>query len=783
MNKITSKELRNAWIRFYEERGHLNIGAVSLIGDGTTGVMFNVAGMQPLMPYLLGKEHPSGKKRLCNVQGCVRTVDIESVGDPTHFTFFEMMGNWSLGDYFKKEKTQWSYDLLTKVFGMDGKEICSTVFEGNDAAPRDDETAELLKNVGILPEHIFYLPKSDNWWELEGTTGTPCGPDNEWFYPRHNRPCGPNCGPSCGCGRYVEVGNDVYMQYMKTEDGYAPLANKNVDTGFGLDRLLLFLNGLTDGYKTDLFLPVIEYLEKKSGLSYDNDAAAQKAMRIVADHIRTSTMLIGDVNGIVPSNVGAGYILRRLLRRAMRYTRQLGLDSSVLAEISRIFIEQIYDEAYPLLVEKEGYILDEILKEAARFDVTLATGTKEFGKCVAEIRRRNELALEKDPSAKPETEISGIQAFHLYDTYGFPLELTEEMAAEEGLTVDAEGFDEAFRTHQQISKQEGSFKGGLAERNEDTAKLHTATHLLHAALRKVLGDEVAQKGSFITSERLRFDFSFGRKISPEEISEVERLVNEAITAAVPVVCEEMTVPEAKAKGAIGLFESKYGERVSTYKMGEYSFEICGGPHAANTGELGLFCILSEGSASAGVRRIEATTGPGVLRVLAEQRELLEKTAAALKAGAPKELPDKAVTVMAQLKSMENELSKMKDRQNSDSLKDIRSSAEQFGEITFYHAALGETDANALRNMVSALRDGTPGAVALLISVSGGKMTLCAGSSKEAVAKGFKAGAMVRAAATAVGGSGGGKDDLAMAGGKQPEKISDAFDAVRNMLQK
>ena len=468
MKGITSKELRNAWIRFYEERGHINIGAVSLIGDGSTGVMFNVAGMQPLMPYLLGKEQPSGKKRLCNAQGCVRTVDIESVGDPTHFTFFEMMGNWSLGDYFKKEKTQWSFDLLTRVFGLDGNEICSTVFEGNDAAPRDEETAGLLKEVGIKPEHIFYLPKSDNWWELEGTTGTPCGPDNEWFYPRHNKPCGPNCGPACGCGRYVEIGNDVYMQYVKNADGYAPLANKNVDTGFGLDRMLAFLNGLTDGYKTDLFWPVIEHLEERSGKKYDEDPEAQKAMRIVADHIRTSTMLIGDVNGILPSNVGAGYILRRLLRRAIRYTRQLGLESSVLAEVSKIFIEQIYDEAYPL-----------------RFEATLVTGMKEFNKCITGIRRKNEFMAQKDPAYQPETEISGKQAFRLYDTYGFPLELTEELAAEEGLTVDANGFAEAFKEHQAISKQEGAAKGGLTERNEETAKLHTATHLLQAALRKV----------------------------------------------------------------------------------------------------------------------------------------------------------------------------------------------------------------------------------------------------------------------------------------------------------
>ena len=609
MEKISSKELRNAWIRFYEERDHINIGAVSLIGDGSTGVMFNVAGMQPLMPYLLGKDHPSGKKRLCNVQGCVRTVDIESVGDPTHFTFFEMMGNWSLGDYFKKEKTRWSYDLLTKVFGLDGKEICSTVFEGNDAAPRDEETAGLLKEVGILPEHIFYLPKSDNWWELEGTTGTPCGPDNEWFYPRHNTPCGPDCGPACGCGRYVEIGNDVYMQYVKNADGYAPLANKNVDTGFGLDRMLAFLNGLTDGYKTDLFWPVILHLEEKSGRSYDNDPEAQKAMRIVADHIRTSTMLIGDVNGILPSNVGAGYILRRLLRRAIRYTRKLGLESSVLAEVSKIFIEQIYDEAYPLLVEKEAYILDEIMKEAARFEATLVTGMKEFTKCIAGIRRKNEFMGQKDPAYKPETEISGKQAFRLYDTYGFPLELTEELAAEEGFTVDAAGFAEAFKEHQAISKQEGAAKGGLTERNEETAKLHTATHLLHAALRRVLGNEVAQKGSNITVERLRFDFSFGRKMTPEEIAEVERLVNEAIDAHLPVVCEEMTVAEAKARGAIGLFESKYGETVRTYKMGDFSFEICGGPHASNTGDLGSFKIRKEESSSAGVRRIKATIQP------------------------------------------------------------------------------------------------------------------------------------------------------------------------------
>ena len=602
---ITSKELRNKWIKFYEDKGHVNIGAVSLIGDGSTGVMFNVAGMQPLMPYLLGKKHPKGT-RLCNVQGCVRTVDIDSVGDPTHFTFFEMMGNWSLGDYFKKEKTKWSFELLTDVFGLDGNEICSTVFEGNESAPRDDETAELLQQVGIKKEHIFYLPKSDNWWELEGTVGTPCGPDNEWFYPRNDKPCGPNCGPDCGCGRYVEVGNDVYMQYKKTEKGYEPLTNKNVDTGFGLDRLLAFLNGITDGYKTDLFLPVIEHLEKASGKSYDDDPEARKAMRIIADHIRTSTMLIGDVNGIVPSNVGAGYILRRLLRRAVRYARTLGIEFSVLTEVSEIFIDEIYGEAYPLLVEKKDYILSEIKKEIDKFESSLATGLKEFNKCIDSIKRKNEFMGQKDPSYKPETEISGKQAFRLYDTFGFPIELTEELASEVGFTVDSEGFKTAFKEHQEISKQQGTFKGGLAEQNEITARLHTATHLLNAALKSVLNDpNINQKGSNITVERLRFDFNFPRKLTPEELAEIEKWVNSAINADVPVTLDEMTVDEAKKQGAIGVFESKYGDKVKVYTIGKYSKEICGGPHAKSTGELHHFKITKEEASSAGVRRIKA----------------------------------------------------------------------------------------------------------------------------------------------------------------------------------
>ena len=604
---ITSKELREKWIKFYESKGHVNIGAVSLIGDGTTGVMFNVAGMQPLMPYLLGKKHPAGT-RLCNVQGCVRTVDIDSVGDATHFTFFEMMGNWSLGDYFKKEKTAWSFELLTKVFGFDKDKICSTVFEGNESAPRDEETASLLKELGIKEENIFYLDKSNNWWELEGTEGTPCGPDNEWFYPRHDNPCCDTCDVNCDCGRYVEIGNDVYMQYKKLAGGkYEELSSKNVDTGFGLDRLLLFLNGLTDGYKTDLFAESIAYLEQVSGKSYDNDKKAQKAMRIIADHTRTSVMLIGDKNGIVPSNTGAGYILRRLLRRAIRYCKNLEISSEHICGVAKIFIEKIYDEAYPLLVEKEGYILDEITKECEKFGKTLASGMKEFDKCIIGMQRKNEFMKQKDPSYVEETEISGKQAFRLYDTFGFPLELTVELAEEKGLTVDQKGFNEAFKIHQEISKaQAGAAKGGLTEQNEATTNYHTATHIMLAGLRKMFGNQTEQKGSNITAERLRFDFNCDHKMTDEEIASLEKFVNEVINQKLDVVKLEMPYKEAVEKGAYGVFNADSDDQVvSVYKIGDVDLQICGGPHAKNTFDLGSFKIKKEESSSAGVRRIKA----------------------------------------------------------------------------------------------------------------------------------------------------------------------------------
>ena len=604
---ITSKELREKWIKFYEERGHVNIGAVSLIGDGTTGVMFNVAGMQPLMPYLLGKKHPLGT-RLCNVQGCVRTVDIDSVGDATHFTFFEMMGNWSLGDYFKKEKTKWSFELLTEVFGFDKNKICSTVFEGNDQVKKDTETADYLKALGIKEENIFYLDKSNNWWELEGTVGTPCGPDNEWFYPRHDNKCCDTCDVNCDCGRYVEIGNDVYMQYKKLDGGkYTELENKNVDTGFGLDRLLLFLNGLTDGYKTDLFDGAIKYLESVSGKNYDTDLDAQKAMRIVADHTRTSVMLIGDKNGILPSNTGAGYILRRLLRRAIRYCKNLGVEATEMLGVAKIFIEKVYDEAYPLLVEKKDYILDEITKEIKKFESALASGIKEFEKCVFGMERKNAFMSQKDPSYIPETTISGKQAFRLYDTFGFPLELTIEMASEKGLTVDETGFNEAFKAHQELSKaQAQAAKGGLTEQTETTTKYHTATHIMLAGLRKMFGTETEQKGSNITEERLRFDFNCDHKMTEDELKTLEDFVNEVISKKIEVERLEMPYKDACGKGAYGVFNAESDDQiVSVYKIGEVDLQICGGPHVKNTGDLGSFKIKKEESSSSGVRRIKA----------------------------------------------------------------------------------------------------------------------------------------------------------------------------------
>ena len=595
MKTYHSADLRAMFLKFFQDHGHAMISSASVIPENDPTVLFTTAGMHPLVPYLMGQKHPAGT-RLTDVQKCVRTGDIEDVGDFSHLTFFEMLGNWSLGDYFKKEMIPWSWEFLTseKYLGLPKDRLAFTVFAGDKDCPRDEESANLWRSCGVADDHIFYLPKENNWWGPAGVTG-PCGPDTEMFIITDKEPCGPDCSPACSCGRYLEIWNDVFMQYNKKEDGtFEPLAQKNVDTGMGLERTICVLNGKKSVYETDLFENILGKIAELSGKTYGEDEATTKAFRIIADHMRTSTFIMGDDRGVSPANVDQGYVLRRLIRRAVRYGMEIGMPEGFTGEIAKVIIEQ-YKDVYPELKRNEAFVLDQLALEETRFAKTLKQGNREFEKLAQRVR---------------DSRIDGESAFHLYDTYGFPVEMTCELAKDAGLTVDMEGFKECFKKHQATSQAgaEQRFKGGLADHSAQSARLHTATHLLHAALRKVLGDEVAQKGSNITAERLRFDFSFGRKMTKEEIAEVERLVNEAIDAHAPIVCEEMTVPEAQAQGAIGLFTSKYGENVKVYTMGPYSKEICGGPHATNTGDLKSFKIQKEESSSAGVRRIKAVIG-------------------------------------------------------------------------------------------------------------------------------------------------------------------------------
>lgn len=593
MKNLTTAELRELYLRFFRERGHAVISSASLVPENDPTALFTMAGMHPLVPYLLGAKHPSGN-RLADVQKCVRTGDIDEVGDASHCTFFEMLGNWSLGDYFKQEAIAWSWEFLTgkEWLGIDPDKLYFTCFAGEGELPRDTEAHDRWVDMGVDPSHIFYLGREHNWWGPAGQTG-PCGPDTEMFIDTGKEPCGPDCFPGCHCGKYLEIWNDVFMQYNKTADGkYEPLAQKNVDTGMGLERTVATLQGVESVYDTDAFTGILARIAELSGKNYRDDGDTLKAFRIIADHMRTATFMLGDPRGVTPSNVDQGYILRRIIRRALRYAMQLGMPEMSLSKVADAVIAT-YGSVYPELNDNRERIMHELDVEETKFQRTLTHGIKEFNR----IKGSFENGV-----------IDGKNAFRLFDTFGFPIEFTEEMARENGLTVDVEGFRAAFAEHQAKSKAgaEQKFKGGLADASEATARLHSATHLLQAALRKVLNDDnVAQRGSNITAERLRFDFSFPRKVTPEELAEVEKLVNEAIAADVEITCEEMTVPEAKAKGAIGLFENKYGEKVKVYTMGEYSCEICGGPHASRTGELGKFKIKKEEASSSGVRRIKA----------------------------------------------------------------------------------------------------------------------------------------------------------------------------------
>lgn len=595
MKTLTMAELRKLFLQFFSEKGHTVIPSASLIPENDPTVLFTTAGMHPLVPYLMGEAHPAGT-RLTDVQKCVRTGDIDEVGDASHLTFFEMLGNWSLGDYFKHESIAWSWEFLTdeKWLGIDKDRLYFTCFEGNENAPRDTYSHDRWVEMGVDPSHIFYLGAKHNWW-IPGTSG-PCGPDTEIFFDTGKEKCCESCDPSCSCGKYLEIWNNVFMEYFQpVNEPLRPLAKRNVDTGMGLERTIATLQGAESVYDTDAFTNILAKISELSGKNYRDNAETIRAFRIVADHIRTSTFMLGDPRGVTPSNVDQGYILRRLIRRALRYAMQLGMPENSLGKIAEAVIED-YGNVYPELEENRKHIVMELDAEEARFQRTLTNGMREFER----IKGKFENGV-----------IDGKNAFRLFDTFGFPIEFTEEMAHENGLTVDVDGFHAAFEEHQQKSKAgaEQKFKGGLAEATDETAKLHTATHLLQAALRKVLDDTVSQKGSNITAERLRFDFSFPRKVTPEELKQVEELVQQAIDAHVDITCEEMTVPEARAKGAIGLFGDKYGERVKVYTMGDYSCEICGGPHAANTGDLGTFKIKKEEASSAGVRRIKAVLIP------------------------------------------------------------------------------------------------------------------------------------------------------------------------------
>lgn len=606
MKKITSKELREMWLSYYSENGHKVIKSASLLPENDPSCLFTTAGMHPLVPYLLGERHPMGK-RLTDIQKCIRTGDIDEVGDNSHLTFFEMMGNWSLGDYFKNEKVKWSFNFLTnsKYLGLKIDQIAVTCFEGNENAPRDVETHDLWRSLGVPEDRIYYLPKSENWWEINRG---PCGPDSEMFIDTGKPKCSANCSPACSCGKFMEIGNDVYMQYNRVDDNvYLPAVQKNVDTGFGLERNLMVLNGLHSVYQTEMFSDVLNELEKLSGKKYNDDGDCfTKSFRIVADHVRAITAILGDERAIVPSTTGAGYVLRRLIRRAIRHCLKLEISKEhAISDIAKIYCE-FYKDVYPEFKKNEEFIVSTLDAEENKFNKTIHQGIKEFDKVINGIAHHIEYAT-KNGQEIPKKEINGKTAFRLYDTFGFPIEFTQEMAEENGYTVDVNGFNDAMKEHQELARttSAGSFKGGLADNSEATARLHSATHLMQAGLQKFVSADIRQKGSNITEERLRFDFNCDHKLTPEEIAKVEDYVNNAIKAGVDIVCEEMTLEEAKKSGAIGVFDSKYGERVKVYTMGKFSKEICGGPHAKNTADLHHFKIIKEESSSSGIRRIKA----------------------------------------------------------------------------------------------------------------------------------------------------------------------------------
>jgi alanyl-tRNA synthetase len=597
---MTTDELRSRFLEFFATKGHAVIPSASVIPENDPTVLFTTAGMHPLVPYLLGGKHPGGT-RLANAQKCVRTGDIDEVGDNRHLTFFEMLGNWSLGDYFKKESIAWSFEFLTspRWLNIDPSRIYVTVFEGDADAPRDDESTVLWKDafqtrgIDAKPnERIFAYSKSKNWWGPAGLIG-PCGPDTEIFYDTgapHDPAFGETCHPNCDCGRFVEIWNNVFMEFNKTADGrFEPLSQRNVDTGMGLERTLVALGGFQTVFQIDTFQALLSSIGTLSNKTYGSHPDDDRAMRVIADHVRTAAFILGDTRAVTPSNVDQGYILRRLIRRAVRYGRQLGIAGSFTANIAQKVVET-FGAAYPELQKNASRITAELNAEEDKFSRTLQNGLRE----VERVRREVEAS----------GEISGETAFYLYESFGFPRELTEEVL---GRKVDTTSWNAAMKAHQDRSRQgaERKFKGGLADHSWTSTRYHTATHLLHKALRDVLGSHVEQRGSNITADRMRFDFSHPQKMTAEEIRRVEGIVNDAITRDLRVHYEEMTVDEAKARGAIGLFEDRYGDKIKVYVVADFSSEICGGPHVGHTAQIGRFRIVKEEASSAGIRRIKA----------------------------------------------------------------------------------------------------------------------------------------------------------------------------------
>ena len=584
INKMTAIEIRNKFLNYFRSHGHKIIPSAPLIPENDPSVLFTTAGMHPLVPYLLGEKHPEGT-RLADYQKCLRTVDIDEVGDNRHLTFFEMLGNWSLGDYFKNESIRYSIEFLTKELNIPIEKLSVTCFAGDKDAPRDEETAKVWEEVGMPKERIYYFGKNDNWW-IAGDEG-PCGPDTEIFYDTGKPACSDNCNPSCDCGKYVEIWNNVFMEYYKHKDGtYTKLKQRNVDTGLGLERINMLLQGKETPFDTEIFKPIMDKLQELA----KNDNLESR--RIVAEHLRASMMIIAD--GGKPSNIDRGYILRRLIRRMIRHLNKLEINLDRLKELIELNVENL-KEMYPELMQNKENIINTIMEEKDKFVKTLANGEKELQKELNKLKEKNIDIL------------SAEEVFRLYETYGFPPEVTKEISKENGFKVDLETFDKLFKEHQEKSRlgSEQKFKGGLADQSEETIAYHTATHLLHKALQIVLGDHAVQKGSNITSERLRFDFSHPQKLTKEELDKVEQIVNEQIQRDLPVTCEEMSYEDAKNSGAIGLFANKYGDKVKVYTIGDFSKEICGGPHVTHTGVLGTFKIKKEEASSAGVRRIKA----------------------------------------------------------------------------------------------------------------------------------------------------------------------------------